>query len=189
MELLGIVLLAQYLFSGIAGATKQEPLGQVYIVPQDPIDGPVTAVYTSAENLAFDGPKLSSVNSTVFDWWYFDAVSEDGQDQVSVIFFHTDGTAQGFAQGFGTVNYILFTARFSNGTIYEQLLPGTTSTVTTSGDGASGVWSGTGAEFHGTPDLSRYTVILEDLGLDISGSMSLKSVCQDHLYGNDQLAN
>ena len=46
-------------------------------------------------------------------------------------------------------------------------------TIVTDGDEASGVWKGTGFEFQGTPDLSKYTVTVDSPALGISGTLEL----------------
>lgn len=53
-------------------------------------------------------------------------------------------------------------------------------TITTDGDGASGAWSSTHWSFTGTPDLSRYTVTVDNDLLDIHGILTLDSVRNLH---------
>ncbi|KAN0105864.1 hypothetical protein V8E51_008740 [Hyaloscypha variabilis] len=45
-------------------------------IPLAPVTGPITAQFVS-EASGFDGSKLSAVNSTSYDWWYFDVASPD----------------------------------------------------------------------------------------------------------------
>jgi hypothetical protein len=149
---------------------------KVFTVPPATVNSPVQAVWQSAAGLAFDGPKLSGINLTSFDWWYFDAVSENGDSEVTVTFFNNDATALGFGQSIGTVNFVYVVAKFANGTIFERLVPATIATITTLGDGASGAWNGTGASFVGAPDLSSYVVTLQDSAGDTSGTLVLNSV-------------
>lgn len=46
-----------------------------------------------------DGPKVKPANTTTFDWWYFDAVSDDlaSGDLSSVVLVFYDATPGGFA--------------------------------------------------------------------------------------------
>lgn len=154
--------------NGLVGITKTVPAA---VQP-----GPAQPVFQSSLLKPFDGPKLSQINGTVFDWWYFDAVSADGSAQVTVTFFNTEATTLGFGSSLGTVNYIIFTAYFPNGTTYEQFVPGNDAEITTFGDGASGSWNGTGASFTGTPDLSSYKINVDVPTIGIKGSLTLTSV-------------
>ncbi|EGD95713.1 hypothetical protein TESG_03182 [Trichophyton tonsurans CBS 112818] len=53
---------------------------------------PSKAQFLSGEG-DFDSPKLNFVNETVYDWWYFDAVSDDGDSSITVCFFTSSSTA------------------------------------------------------------------------------------------------
>ena len=40
-----------------------------------------------SEEKGLDAPKVIPVNGSAYDWWYFDAVSEDQSHSVVVVFF------------------------------------------------------------------------------------------------------
>lgn len=133
------------------------------------------AVVTSAANSPFDGPKISAVNSTAFDWWYFDAVSREGNQQITVIFFRAALEVNGKVP---STDYVEVTVTFPNGTSHDSFFFGTSSSVTTDGEGATGIWNGTGCSFSGTPDLSQYTVTIKNEVFN--GTLVLDSIAPAH---------
>jgi hypothetical protein len=144
-------------------------------IPSTTTTGPVPVVTTS--QAAFDGPKIGAVNSTAFDWWYFDGVSNAstaGQSTIEVIFYRT---TQSMTLPVSSVDYVQVTITFANGTVFDNNFPANSSSVTTAGFGASGVWGNVGS-FHGTPDLSTYTVTLTTG--PVQGSLLLRSTAPAH---------
>ncbi len=65
-----------------------------------------------------------------------------------------------------------------NATIID--LHATKATITTNGQGASGVFDGTGASWTGSPDLSEYTIHINSPENDIVGSICLRSIAPAH---------
>lgn len=141
-------------------------------IPSTTTTGPVPIVTTS--QAAFDGPKIGAVNSTVFDWWYFDGVSNDGQSSIVVVFYRS---TQAIFLPVSSVDYVEVSIAFPNGSIFDESFPASFSSVTTTSFGASGVW-GTTASFQGTPDLSIYTITL-NTGV-VQGTFSLRSIAPAH---------
>src|SRR5947207_1991975 len=135
-------------------------------IPSATTTGPVPIVTTS--QTAFDGPKIGAVNSTAFDWWYFDGVSNDGLSSIAIIFYRT---TQSIFLPVSSVDYVEVSIAFPNGSIYDQSFPANSSSVTTTGFGASGVWENVGL-FQGTSDLSVYTVTINTTV--IQGSLVLR---------------
>jgi hypothetical protein len=148
------------------------------IIPTDPGTGPTTAEFYSGDSPFFDGPKIDFVNGTSFDWWYFDAVSSDGTYQLTVTFYTTVATTLGFATGFGTTNFVSFTAMYPNGTEYQQFGFAGPAIISNGFFGIQGNWTGTGFTFQGTADLSYYKIIIDSPALGIQGSMTFNSVCE-----------
>lgn len=138
-------------------------------IPSATVTGDVPVV-TSSE-YSFDGPKVGGVNSTSFDWWYFDAVSEDGMIGVTIIFLRTIifGTSP-------SANSVQVSLRTNNVKI-DDSFSSNLSTVTTNGFGASGTWTGLGS-FNGSADLSKYTVYLNTGS--IKGSLTIRSNAPAH---------
>jgi len=145
------------------------------IVPDAPYNGSVTAQLTS-EAFGLDGPKLDHVNSTAFDWWYFDVVAPDLKSSIVIAFFTT--TAGGFPIISSTTDvtsaYIWYS--FPNGTTGSMSFTADEAVVTTLGDGSSGRWAESG--WVGAPDLSSYVVTINSPG--IVGTMILNSAAPAH---------
>lgn len=141
--------------------------------------GDSIAQYVSGTS-GLDGPKMSpEINATSFDWWYFDAVAEDGLSAI-VIVFYVSTTLAFLVPPLSTLSASIF-ATFEDGSILSlpaDILPNIAgeATITTDGDGASGIWKGTGFEFQGTPDLSSYVVTINAPLLGVSGTLELTSV-------------
>jgi hypothetical protein len=129
-----------------------------------------------------DGPKMDpEINATSFDWWYFDAVSENNSCAVVIVFYMSTDLGFPFVLPLSTLSVDIF-ATFEDGTLVflplnDLPLSAGTATVVTDGDGSSGIWEGTGFEWKGAPDLSQYVVTIDSPLLDITGTLSLNSVC------------
>ena len=162
------LVLQSFFALGVFAVTK--------IIPTTPGVGATTAQFYSGDSPFFDGPKLDFVNGTSFDWWYFDAVSFDGTYQLTVTFYTTVATTLGFATGFGTTNFVTFTAMYPNGTEFQQFGFAGPVTVSDGFFGIAGNWSGTGFSFTGTADLSYYRIDIDSPALGIDGSMTFNSV-------------
>jgi len=127
-----------------------------------------------------DGPKIRPNNVTSFEWWYFDAVSEDGLTSVVIAFYLA--TDLGFPLlGPGSAISVDIFVSFDDGTIlFYPLnnLPGYagSATVVTDGDGSSGCWASTGFRWTGTGNMSQYVVSINSPSLGIKGSLTLDSV-------------
>jgi hypothetical protein len=85
-------------------------------------DGPSSAQFTYP-GYGLDGPRVDHVNSTVFDWWYFDMISDNVAegDLSSVVAVFHDGTSGGFQTLLDSPNKIPMTlgGTFPNGTIWR----------------------------------------------------------------------
>jgi hypothetical protein len=129
------------------------------------------AQFTS-EKYGFDVPKVSPLNATATDWWYFDVVSFNSKSAV-VITFQMASTAP--ADGIHDL-LVDVDATFPNGTTVSATAVASSAVVTTVEQGSSGVYVGTGVNWTGAPDLSWYTVTLDSPELGISGKVTFKSV-------------
>jgi hypothetical protein len=146
-------------------------------IPTAPGIGATTAQFYSGDSPFFDGSKLDFVNGSSFDWWYFDAVSTDGTYELTVTFYNADATTLGFPTGFGTVNFVTFTAVWPNGTEYQQFGFAGPAVVSEGPFGIEGNWTGLGFTFSGTADLSYYRIDIDSPSLGITGSFIFDSVC------------
>ncbi|KIW85452.1 hypothetical protein Z517_00842 [Fonsecaea pedrosoi CBS 271.37] len=129
---------------------------------------------------SLDGPKLSEVNATTFDWWYFDVVSEDLQTEATILLVTGDSLTLGFPFTLGTSNYGILTVLQEDGNIYQEIFPAGDATVTVNGDGSSANWEGSGVSWTGAADLSSYKVNIDVPLLGVSGTISLQSVAPAH---------
>ncbi|KAH8706047.1 hypothetical protein BGW36DRAFT_354426 [Talaromyces proteolyticus] len=137
---------------------------------------PATVVVSSLEG-PIDGPKFDYINSTVYQWWYFDVVSSDLESCLTVQFNIGSELALGFGNASEILPYVAINGKFPNGTLFDMAsVPATNITIQTIGQGSSGVWEGTGCSWEGTPDLSEYVLTLNAPEQGIQGSVYLKSI-------------
>lgn len=138
--------------------------------------GPSEVQFTSCGTGA-DGPRVNPINATTFDWWYFDAVSDDGSQALTVIFFTSSfiGFSFDLSSVIDPLN-VAISATFENGTTSSFSVEATSVEVTTVGNGASGRWVNSGIGFAGAPDLSTYNVTLSNDILGLHGTFTLRSV-------------
>lgn len=129
-------------------------------------------IVTTAESL-FDGPMVGGINATSFEWWYFDAVSQNGEQEITVVFYRSQ-----LFRALPEINYVEVAIVWPNGTTSLYEFGADSSSVTTAGYGASGVWNGTGLSFTGTSTLSEYTITFDS---DIfKGSLAISSTAPAH---------
>ncbi len=139
--------------------------------------GDVNALFISSAN-CLDGPKLSVINASSYDWWYFDVVAPDLNTSIAVVFYTASQPAFPFLPVSDNITTVGIYITSADGTIYEHYLNATEATITSYGQGSSGVFNGAGAKWEGTPDLSYYTVRINSE--DVSGTLVLKSVAPGH---------
>lgn len=146
----------------------------VQTFPSAAVEGPITSQWISTSNY-LDAPKLSAVNATSGQWWYFDVVSNANESVIVVFFASTNASfpALGPVDGVDTVTV---EGTFANGTIWGYEFTASEAVVTSVGNGASGVWKGTGTSFTGTPDLSRYSIAINSHAAGIKGSITFDAV-------------
>lgn len=151
------------------------PPASLFVPPTFSLRPSVTQFEACA--VGHDGPKVSPINGTTYDWWYFDAVSDDATQSLVVIFFTS--SAAGFPFEFTSAvdaTTVAVFATFADGTSSLTPLLATGATITAEGDEVSGTWHGAGASFTGSPDLSTYSVSVDSLLGSVSGSFELESV-------------
>lgn len=142
-----------------------------------------------------DAPQIDSINGSVFDWWYFDAVSETNPDDSLVVtFFSSSAEAFPFLDANETsVLNVWLWASFANGTIFADSVPATVATVTGAdgaGTNSSGEWSSTGFSWAAlTEDLSQYEIIIASQKLQVEGRLTLTSVSSNSNSRNRKLTN
>lgn len=132
-----------------------------------------------------DAPKLDFINSSTFDWWYFDAVSPDAKTQVSILAGTGDTKTYGFPFSLGSSTWAFVTAILPNGTIFEAPLIATQAEIEVAGDGSLGNFNGTRFSWSGKSDLSRYSVKFDNPAAGLVGTIEIKSVRQEDILRNN----
>ncbi|KAJ6113236.1 hypothetical protein N7523_006553 [Penicillium sp. IBT 18751x] len=145
------------------------------------------ATLSSEALLKLDGPQVSLINASVFDWWYFDTVSEsDPGDSIVITFFTSSATAFPFLDPSGSSVLIAYLwASFTNGTVFSEYIPATVATVA-GGDSAkppsSGNWVSTGFSWTAPEeDLSEYEVVIASKEIQVEGRVTFSSGLTPHL--------
>jgi hypothetical protein len=149
------------------------------VVPSTVALGPSIAQFISSE-YGFDGPQMSSIDITAFDWWYFDAVSPDLNTSVVIVFYTALATAFPFLDVGTDVTVVGMQTSWPNGTTGKYSFKATEAIITTNQKGASGDWVGSGASFTGASDLSSYLVSINSSSTGIYGDFLLESVAPAH---------
>jgi hypothetical protein len=155
------------------------------VIPNAIQTGMSVAQFVSSTS-GLDGPKVQPNNATSFDWWYFDAVSEDNLSSVVIVFYLSTDLGFPFLLPGSAISVDIFVS-FDDGTyLFFPLndLPSTAgeATVVTVGDGSSGIWASTGFQWTGTSNMSQYVVTIDSPALGISGSLTLNSVRTFEFY-------
>ncbi|KAJ5283089.1 hypothetical protein N7497_001745 [Penicillium chrysogenum] len=134
-----------------------------------------------------DAPQIDPINGSVYDWWYFDAVSETNPDDSLVVtFFSSSAEAFPFLDANETsVLNVWLWASFANGTVFADSVPATVATVTgpdAAGTNSSGEWSSTGFSWAAlTENLSQYEITIASEKLQVEGRLTLTSRGPYHL--------
>jgi hypothetical protein len=159
-------------------ALKQSVSPTFKIIPSTATAGPSTARFVSGTE--FDGPQVSPINSTSWDWWYFDAVSPDLKTALSIVFYNALPSGFPFLAPSDTVTIATLDCIFENGTQFYAVLEASEAIITTVGDGSSGCFEGTGASWIGAPDMTTYRVEINSPKNGIVGTFELRSLAPAH---------
>ncbi|KAH8775088.1 hypothetical protein BGZ57DRAFT_762719 [Hyaloscypha finlandica] len=181
MKLLGIYWLLQALVVSALHANVPELRGHGHTqtVPSKPFPGNVNA-NTISKHDNLDGPQLSAVNESSYEWWYFDAVSTDRLSSLTIVFFTALASGFAFVDLTPDVTVVGIDFLFPNGTTNSIMLKADEAIITTVGQGASAVFENSGAKWTGTFDLSSYAVEINAPESGIVGTFDLKSLAPAH---------
>lgn len=150
------------------------------IIPAPEYTGETLVNFTS-NSYGLDAQHVHKINSTAWEWYYFDAVSADGLQSVVLIMYTAPLTA--FFGGGPPDDIIVASISASTPTQPEYFagqVAGSSAIVTSVDNGASGVWTGTGFQFTGASDLSKYTLVVNSPALNVSGKVAFTSVAPAH---------
>lgn len=160
---------------------------QIKTIPSQVATGDIVANFVSSKN-GLDGPQLSAVNSTSFDWWYFDVVSPDLKSSLVIVFFTALDSSFPFIAPSTDVDVIAVFYSFPNGTVGDTIwLNAAQAVVTTNQDGSSGRYVGADAAWKGSPDLQQYEININSPEKGVVGCFQLRSLAPAHYpCGPDQ---
>ncbi|TVY17456.1 Diels-Alderase ccsF [Lachnellula arida] len=166
-----LLLLSSALLLPIVASLASPACTTSLVTGFEAVQGPVT-INTSPTD-PFEVPKLSAINETAWEYWYFDAVSSDGKSGVAITFFKDPSLA---FLGYRNLRVGL-DAVWSNGTKFSTVLFVNESTVTTCGGDTKGIWNqtneGTNFSFQVSKNLKQVDIVVA--GPQVSGTFSLKS--------------
>ncbi|KAH8433343.1 uncharacterized protein LDX57_010978 [Aspergillus melleus] len=170
------------LLPAFAAALLGTTQAKIYHFSNEVISGEVLVRYISDD--VFDAPKVGPLNGSTYDWWYFDAVSSTSNASVVLVLYRsTPGEFPYVLEG-STASVNLFITGKDGIPQYYPIpnLPGRDGAVTisTNGQGASGIWKSTRFSFFGSSDLSSYTVHVNAPVLGLDGTLSLSSRAPAH---------
>ncbi|ORY18248.1 hypothetical protein BCR34DRAFT_596470 [Clohesyomyces aquaticus] len=148
-------------------------------------DGPISAQFSSIGG-NIDASKISpAVNSSTYEWWYFDVASTSSTNEtITIVFFERGPT--GFLGNVSAASplSVQVTGTLKNGSTYgvqAQVSPNASAVINTSDDSIYGDWQMTGFGFSGTQGGTKYVVSINNAEHDIFGSITFESTAPGHL--------
>ncbi|KAJ7448677.1 hypothetical protein B0H11DRAFT_2161992 [Mycena galericulata] len=151
--------------------------GTVFQIPPGIQNGSSIAQFTSSA-VGLDAPKVSPINASSFDWWYFDVVSnEPASDLASVVIIFLTSAQSAFLTLSGvsapdSVLSVIIWVTFPNGTLWSGTANGEqNATVTSDGDNTTGIWHGTGFSWLVTIDAPE---------VGVTGTITFPAVAPAH---------
>ncbi len=138
MKVLVIAWLLQALSISALRTTVRDDSKRTKIVPCTVFWGIVIANTVSKYGY-LDGPQLSVVNSSSYEWWYFDAVSTDHLSSITIVFYTALASGFGFITPTTDVTVVGLDFLFPNGTTSSIMLSASEAAITTKGQGSSAI--------------------------------------------------
>jgi hypothetical protein len=155
--------------------TATPPKFSTFIIPSLVEIGPSNAQFI-ANVQELDDPHLVLVDSTSWEWWYYDVISPDGYSSFAMAFFAAPRSGFSLLLDFESIDLVSVWGSFPNGSAFTSSVPASKAIVEGREDGSSGVWEGTGVSWAGAGDGSQYVVTFDSPGVGITGSLILDSV-------------
>ncbi|KAG2016808.1 hypothetical protein GB937_006010 [Aspergillus fischeri] len=137
-------------------------------IPSTPSPNLSLATFTTPSTLlsTLSKPKVHPINTTVFDWWYFDAVSSSNPNvSVVITLFTSTPTAFPFLPSNSntdsdSVLLAYLWISFPNGTTYARYADASLATVDAACGVTRGIWHGSGVSFTGS-ESGEYLVTID----------------------------
>jgi hypothetical protein len=170
-----ILWLLQALSISALRTTVRDDSKHTKIVPSTVFSGNVKA-NTISKHGYLDGPQLSAVNSSSYEWWYFDAVSSDLLSSITIVFYTALASGFGFITPTTDVTVVGLDFVFPNGTTDSIMLSASEAVITTEGQGSSADFKKSGAKWEGSPNLSWYTIKINAPESGVVGTFRLNSL-------------
>ena len=124
-----------------------------------------------------DAPELALVNSTSWEWWYYDIVGPDQISSFVLAFFSSLKSAYSlYPPGLESMNFREIWGIFPNGTVFANVIAADETIITLDEDRSSGSWVGSGVSWVGNGDGGSYIITFDSPEFGIKGTFSLKSV-------------
>jgi hypothetical protein len=115
--------------------------------------------------LPFQSPALTTLNTTAWEYWYFDGVSASTRAGLTIVFFRDPSLARA---GLGPLR-VSVDAVWENGTRFTSMIFANESTVETCGDTTTGRWTGPQSNSSFTFSQGNANAMIELSGTSITG--------------------
>jgi hypothetical protein len=121
----------------------------------------------------FFGSNIDRSNGSSFEFWYFDMLADDATTALTLV-FHVGSTP--IDGGWASSNYIQVSGTFSNGSIFNHLIPAGTATISTVGNQSQGIWESSGFSWSTTADLEQHLITFSSPDGTHNGTINMNSV-------------
>jgi len=152
----------------------------VVTYPDYALNGTSTVQFQVESLEGFDGPKIDFYNATSSQWWYFDVVSNDLSQSVVITFMGNSPGALDSPPGYLPFNFIEVNIQTADGTQYAFEAGAESITITTVGEGSTGVLNGAGYSWSEPADLSTLTITIDDTVNNLSGTIDFATLAPYH---------
>jgi hypothetical protein len=153
---------------------------EITFVPAAVQPGPSEGQFVSSAS-GLDAPKVIPINASAYDWWYFDAVSDDAEESIVIVFY--TASVAGFMGGNSTtVDSVSISTQFRNGTSFLTSIPATNAIIVTGEDGTTADFGGTGCRWTSTPNMAQYLITVDAPSYGVQGTFQLDSVSAEDQF-------
>jgi hypothetical protein len=163
-------VLAQRVSSSTDGFNKETTFVPAAVQP-----GPSEGQFVSSAS-GLDAPKVVPINASAYDWWYFDAVSDDAEESIVIVFYTVSVAGFAFGGNPTTVDSVSISTQFRNGTSFSATIPASNATIVTVDDGTTADFGGTGCRWTSTPNMAQYRITVDAASYGVQGTLQLDSV-------------
>ena len=169
-----LIPLSTVFLLNIAQATR-------YVIPAAPASGPSNVSYQYGSH-GLDAPMISPINSTAYEWWYFDAVQSQGDGQYSSLtFVFYSASAGGFDLVTDTfpnqsIDLVGIDISFPNNTVYSRSVNCSEMILNTDENGIIGTYPNADITWTVSPDLSSAKISINAPEIAVFGTVEFFSL-------------